>query len=156
MYWCILTHFQLTLHFLSGTITATLTSLLPTLVRRFAGSILPIQSLLDCQIPLPWWLHPICQKLLHPPGRNRCYHSCQCQDLQVVTGHLAPACITQHSSKSCKAGIRSKNHVCTSTYQVHDRKTRVHTSKYSVQLCPRLQRHSDVAVLQLSLLPCMS
>ena len=35
----------------SGTITlATLTSLLPTLVRRFAGSILPLRSLLDCQV----------------------------------------------------------------------------------------------------------
>ena len=38
-----------TLHFHSGTITlATLTSLLPTLVWRFAGRILPLWSLLDC------------------------------------------------------------------------------------------------------------
>ena len=47
-----LTQVTLTLHFHSGTITlATLTSLLPTLVRRFAGRILPLRSLLrlDCQ-----------------------------------------------------------------------------------------------------------
>jgi hypothetical protein len=37
-------------HFISGTITlAAVTSLLPTLVRRFEGRILPIRSLLDCQ-----------------------------------------------------------------------------------------------------------
>ncbi len=37
-------------HFISGTITlAAVTSLLPTLVRRFAGRILPIRRLLDCQ-----------------------------------------------------------------------------------------------------------
>ncbi len=40
---------KLTLHFQSGTITlATLTSLLLTLVWRFAGRILPIWNLLDC------------------------------------------------------------------------------------------------------------
>jgi hypothetical protein len=37
---------QPTLHFQSGTIIlATLTSLLPTLVRRFAGSMFPIASI---------------------------------------------------------------------------------------------------------------
>ena len=46
----ILTQITLTLNFHSGTITlATLTSLLPTLVLRFAGRILPLRSLLDCQ-----------------------------------------------------------------------------------------------------------
>jgi hypothetical protein len=47
----ILTQITLTLDFQSGTITiiATLTSLLPTLVRRFAGRILSMRSLLDCQ-----------------------------------------------------------------------------------------------------------
>ncbi len=52
MYKYILRQIQLTSHFLLGTITSTperVTSLLPTLVQRFAGSILPIQSLLDCQ-----------------------------------------------------------------------------------------------------------
>jgi hypothetical protein len=42
--------FKFNSHFISGTITlAAITSLLPTLVRRFAGRILPILSLLDCQ-----------------------------------------------------------------------------------------------------------
>ncbi len=37
-------------HFISGTtILAAITSLLPTLVRRFADRILPVRSLLDCQ-----------------------------------------------------------------------------------------------------------
>ncbi len=50
MYEYILIQIQLTLHFQSGTITLdTLTSLLPTLVRRFADRILPSRSLLDRQ-----------------------------------------------------------------------------------------------------------
>jgi hypothetical protein len=50
MYQYILTQIALTLYFQSGTITlATLMSLLPMLVRSFAGRILPIRSLLDCQ-----------------------------------------------------------------------------------------------------------
>ncbi len=50
LYEYILLQMQPTLHFQSGTITlVTLTSLLPTLVRRSAGRIFPIRSLLDCQ-----------------------------------------------------------------------------------------------------------
>ena len=48
LYQYILTHITLTLHLHSGTIMlATLTSLLPTLVRRFAGRILPTGKLAD-------------------------------------------------------------------------------------------------------------
>jgi hypothetical protein len=55
LYQYILIQITLILHFQSGTIAlATLTSLLPTLVRRFAGSILPIGSLLDCQAAQAW------------------------------------------------------------------------------------------------------
>jgi hypothetical protein len=32
-------------------------------------------------------------KIIHPPGKNLCYHPCQCPDLQVVAVHLAPACL---------------------------------------------------------------
>jgi hypothetical protein len=47
MYLCILIQITPILHFQSGNIPhATLTSLLPTLVRRFTGSILPIRSLI--------------------------------------------------------------------------------------------------------------
>ena len=50
LYQYILSQITLTLHFHSGTITlATLTRLIPMLVRRFAGRILPLCSLLDCQ-----------------------------------------------------------------------------------------------------------
>ena len=57
LYWYILIQITLILHFQSGAIAlATLTSLLPTLVRRcgFAGSILPIGSLLECQAAQAW------------------------------------------------------------------------------------------------------
>ena len=48
-------------HFISGTIIlAAITSLVPTLVRRFAGRILPILSLLDCQASRPLaFFHPL-------------------------------------------------------------------------------------------------
>ncbi len=50
MYQYILTQITLTLHFKSGIITlATATSLLPMPVSHFAGSMLPLCSLLDCQ-----------------------------------------------------------------------------------------------------------
>jgi len=50
MYQYILVQITLTLHFQSGTtILATPTRLLPAHVRCFAGSLLPIKSLIDCQ-----------------------------------------------------------------------------------------------------------
>jgi hypothetical protein len=50
MYQYILTQLTLTLHFQSGRIIiATAVGLFPTLVRYFAGSILPLSTLLDCQ-----------------------------------------------------------------------------------------------------------
>ncbi len=64
MYQYILTQLEITLYFQSGTITLViLRSLLLTLVRRFAGRILPIRSLLDCQVSQARLATP---KLPHP------------------------------------------------------------------------------------------
>ncbi len=95
-----------------------------------------------CWLPLPWWLNPVYQKnssssrqgsLLSPLLLFWSAGGCWASGTSMFASQWS------HSTPwNPVIRYQKQKQLCTRTYQVHTLMTKVRTSTYSVQLCPKL------------------